>query len=36
MSEKGGGLEVGELVTVEKSGSRLISNAIYARWSAGH
>jgi len=36
MSEKGGGLEVGELVTVEKSGGRLISNAIYARWSAGH
>ncbi len=36
MSEKGGKLEVGELVTVEKSGGRLISNAIYARWSAGH
>lgn len=35
MSEKGGSLEVGELATVEKSGGRLISNAIYARWSAG-
>jgi len=36
MSEKGGDLEVGELVMVEKSGGRLISNAIYARWSADH
>ena len=34
MSDKGGSLEVGELVTAEKSGGRLISNAIYARWSA--
>jgi 23S rRNA (cytosine1962-C5)-methyltransferase len=34
MSEKPGDLEVGELVTVEKSGGRLISNAIYARWSS--
>lgn len=33
MSTKGGSLEIGELVTVEKSGGRLISNAIYARWS---
>ena len=32
MSSRGGALEVGELVTVEKSGGRLISNAIYARW----
>jgi 23S rRNA (cytosine1962-C5)-methyltransferase len=31
-SSRGGDLEVGELVTVEKSGGRLISNAIYARW----
>jgi 23S rRNA (cytosine1962-C5)-methyltransferase len=33
MADRGGDLEVGELVTVEKSGGRLISNAIYARWS---
>jgi hypothetical protein len=32
ISSRGGDLEVGELVTVEKSGGRLISNAIYARW----
>lgn len=31
---KGGNIEVGELVTVESSAGRLISNAIYARWSA--
>ncbi|MBA4420146.1 MAG: SAM-dependent methyltransferase [Anaerolinea sp.] len=30
----GGNIEVGELVTVEKSAGRLISNAIYARWSS--
>ena len=32
MSTRGGNLEIGELVTVEKSGGRLISNAIYAKW----
>jgi 23S rRNA (cytosine1962-C5)-methyltransferase len=31
-SSLGGNLEVGELATIEKSGGRLISNAIYARW----
>lgn len=31
-STRGGDLEIGELVTVEKSGGRLISNAIFARW----
>jgi len=30
---RGGDLEVGELVTQEKSAGRLVSNAIYARWS---
>lgn len=31
---RGGNIEVGELVTIERSANRLISNAIYARWSA--
>jgi 23S rRNA (cytosine1962-C5)-methyltransferase len=31
-SSRGGDLEIGELATAEKSGGRLISNAIYARW----
>lgn len=34
LKTRGGRIEVGELVTVEKSASRLISNAIYAKWSA--
>jgi 23S rRNA (cytosine1962-C5)-methyltransferase len=33
MADRGGKLEIGELATEEKSGGRLISNAIYARWS---
>ena len=31
----GGSLECGELVTQEKSAGRLLSQAVYARWSAG-
>jgi 23S rRNA (cytosine1962-C5)-methyltransferase len=31
---RGGKLDVGELVTVEKSAGRLISNAIYGKWSS--
>jgi 23S rRNA (cytosine1962-C5)-methyltransferase len=31
----GGNLECGELVTQEKSAGRLLSQAVYARWSAG-
>lgn len=34
LTTKGGKLEVGELATVEQSAGRLVSNAIYARWSA--
>jgi hypothetical protein len=30
-----GSLECGELVTKEKSAGRLLSQAVYARWSAG-
>jgi 23S rRNA (cytosine1962-C5)-methyltransferase len=33
---RGGELEVGELVTQEKSAGRLVSTAIYARWSKIH
>jgi len=29
---RNGGMECGELVTAEKSGGRLLSNAVYARW----
>jgi 23S rRNA (cytosine1962-C5)-methyltransferase len=30
----GGGLECGELITIEKSAGRLLSQAVYARWGA--
>ncbi len=33
VSMRGGSLEIGELATIEKSAGRLISNAIYAKWS---
>jgi len=33
MEGLGGSLECGELVTVEKSAGRLLSQAVYARWS---
>jgi 23S rRNA (cytosine1962-C5)-methyltransferase len=33
---RGGNLEIGELVTIEKSGGRIISNAIYARWASNN
>jgi 23S rRNA (cytosine1962-C5)-methyltransferase len=35
-STRGGDIEIGELVTIEKSGGRLISNAIYAKWFSTH
>ena len=34
MAGFGGSLEVGELVTRERSGGRTIANALYARWAA--
>ncbi len=33
VSSRGGRIEIGELATVEKSAGRIISNAIYAKWS---
>ncbi len=35
MSQFAGNLECGELVTREQSAGRLLSQAVYARWSAG-
>lgn len=35
LSGLGGRLDAGELVTLERSGGRCISNALYVRWSAG-
>jgi 23S rRNA (cytosine1962-C5)-methyltransferase len=35
MKGYGGNLECGELVTVEKSAGRLLSQAVFARWKAG-
>jgi 23S rRNA (cytosine1962-C5)-methyltransferase len=34
MSGLGGAITAGELVTIEKSAGRILSNAIYARWQA--
>jgi 23S rRNA (cytosine1962-C5)-methyltransferase len=35
LSGLGGSLQAGELVTIERSAGRCISNALYVRWSAG-
>ena len=34
MDDLGGNIECGELVTLEKSAGRVLSQAVYANWSA--